>query len=713
MGVDRLIEEVFMGAQDLNNGSVDLDSARLERSTRTNQPEYAPGQSDTSGLFDNSLGVSNAPQNNAVDFNGMFNNTQGVYGTTPVQQTQQQPAKKDGFEVAWEIIKSIGCWIKDVGNSVMKDTNPKFWAMWGSLVARTTVFTSVAGVVLWVVGIKSFGFNFLVGSLLAMMVGVCTLMFLRDKAKEYDDIQNGVLSSSDSSSSDFPCDTALDMGDGFNFDSDEDSEFDYDDDDNEDFDLFGDKHEEPKEGMDTETALDTLADVPAGMYTRQYLYEALCKVLDTITPDYDNVKSYDEDSDTFLTWEQYLRDSAEVIGVKEDDLPELYSLEETALTIRLTCSRPKNFKHEAVAVELANIYANVDGSTNPEVYAISRAIGKECHFTVFTGEHVMVSLKDMYLKCNKFVLDSKNYIPIVVGINQEGKCIYADFKKIESILVTGMPRSGKSWVVQLILTQMCAYLSPRELHLYILDPKDDISDFRSFTLPHVKKFVSGDENIVNTLRKIIKEEAPRRKKLIGSAGKVNIWDFKAERPDVDLPIIYVVIDEVVTLAERMDKETKAEFQGYLVELISQLPALGIRAFMIPHVVKNDIIAKTATDLIPCRISVRGDASHIESCVGTKPKDFSFKLSAVGDMAVKITEISPSTLYVHAGVLSASNPKNNKIFDYLRRLWIKLEPNCVEDKVQIVAKNDNELRDLCKNFDVDEKDMLGIDDIELF
>lgn len=701
-----------MGASDVNNGSVDLDSARLERSTRVNQPEYAPGQSDT-GLFDTSLGVSSTPQANSVNLNDVFQNNCGVsnvYGTPQQNQQSQQPTKSEEdvfFEAIAGVFKGIYSAIKDIVNS-FKDTNPKFWASYGGLTVRVSFAIAVISIVLCVIGVSNLGLDLLIGSLLSMMVGGITLMFLTDKAREY---SGGSVETHEFTANDIDTGSIFPASDDSDSYDDSEEDFNYDEDD--DLDLFNNVSVQPQEGMDAETALETLPEIDRGMYTRQYLYEAFSKVLDTVMPDYDTVKSFDEDSDTFITWEQYLRDSAEVVGVKYDDLPELYSLEETALTIRLTSSRPKNFKHELVADELANIYANVGGTRNPEVYAISDAVGKECHFTIFTGAHIMVSLKDMYSRCESFVLNSKNYMPIVMGINQEGKVIHADFRKIESILVTGMPRKGKSWVVQLMLTQMCAYLSPKELHLYILDPKDGISDFRKFVLPHVKKFVSGDDNILATLRKVVREEAPRRKKFIGDAGFVNIWDYKEAYPDVDIPIIYVVIDEVVTLAERMDKETKAEFQGYLVELISQLPALGIRAFMIPHVVKNDIIAKTATDLIPCRISVCGDAAHIEACTGTKPRDFSFKLSALGDMAVKIPDISPSTLYVHAGVLSDSNPKNNKIFDYLRRLWAKLEPDCVEDKVQIVARNNKELKELCDSFEVDENEMLGIDDIEMF
>ena len=323
-------------------------------------------------------------------------------------------------------------------------------------------------------------------------------------------------------------------------------------------------------------------------------------------------------------------EAAQVAGCKEDFLPDLEELQENMFVIVATCNRPQGFKPELVASELANIYAYADGTKNENVFAKVDTIGAHCKITIFNGAAAMISLKDMMLQQKDWICDTKNYMPVVLGIDQLGKVITVDCKKLESIIITGMPRSGKSWFVQAVLTQMCAFTPPSELNIFICDPKDDVSDFKDFKLPHVKKFVSGDNNIVKTLNNLVKVEGPRRKKIIGDAGFVNIWDYKEQNPDVKLPIIYVVIDEVVTLASRMDKETNNEFRMLLRELISQLPALGIRAFLIPHVLNNDIIEKKTSDLVPCKISVCGDADHIEKATGSKPKEFPYRLVNKGD-----------------------------------------------------------------------------------
>ena len=79
----------------------------------------------------------------------------------------------------------------------------------------------------------------------------------------------------------------------------------------------------------------------------------------------------------------------------------------------------------------------------------------------------------------------------------------------------------------------------------------------------------------------------------------------------------------------------------------------------------------------------GTAEHIESSTGTKPKDFNYKLTHKGDMAVKMSEVSPDTIFVHSVVLTDSDVRNDEIFAYLRKVWGKLEPEEVTDSL---AKN---------------------------
>lgn len=730
-----------MSVSDMTSG-IDVDEARYNRQNRMRPPETPPGQEvgsmfgspngfggavdafSTSAQPVNTNGVGDVLQQNLGA--GVFNT--GVNGVQPSLNGQlgypnMKPVKSDSdkyMELAQSAGKSVVKYSKEVVVGVEKLTW-RFWNMYCFRCLIVGVVVIFVGIILRLFGWKN-GLNFAIGGSLTGFFSIFGFFITMSKAKEFssafktdnNDLAAETTIPQSSGTTDF--DTSLNFNaTGFDSplsdDTDSDADFEYDESDPYDTD-YDDEWDgikistTPVTECTEEQALDSLTEISKGMYTRSYLYDMFERVLPTMNSSFSDVHTISESDDEFYEWEGSLQEASEVAGCR-DTLPELVELKETLYTIIIKCTRPTGFKPDVAAKELASIYANSCQDTSGKIYSKVDTIGRHCIITIFTGQTAMITLKDMMLKCKDFLLDSNNVIPVILGINHIGKVIYYDFKKLESILVTGMPRSGKSWLVQAILAQMCAYMSPNELWLYICDPKEGISDYRSFRLPHVKKFASKDDKIVDTLRQLARVEAPRRKKIIGDAGFVNIWDYKQAFPDVDLPIIYVVIDEVVTLAERMDKETKSEFQGLLIELISQLPALGIRAFLIPHVVKNDIIAKTATDLIPCRISVLGNESHIEACTGTKPRDFPFKLTSVGDMAVNMPLINSSTMFVHAPALTDSNVKNNALFDYMRRAWKKLEPDTSDSPIAQQAGIDAENKAMLHNAEVQDDTNLDL------
>ena len=722
-----------MGVNDMMNGNFDADASRMDRMNRTQPAQFAPGQDAVfqqqdifaqSAVQNNqnamgdifSTGVNNgAPATGGVDPMNPFSTGVGnpaAQGGIPTANGFQQQPQMQGQSTEDKFWSAVGAGAKGSMSfgkeliSSMKTFTPRWYSEWGRTVLITGIVVAGAGFILKLAGL-SVGLKISIGGLFSSAGGVLIWLFKTEDAKnytsKYKDENNSNQSFNNPSDMMPVSDGFDDNGMGFQ-DNTPTSDFPSDDFGSEDFDSYGDEdddiygiggdddddyyggmvEDEPQEGMNAEEALNSLPDIPKGMYERKYLWDMFTKVLPTMKPGFSEMHEIDDTEDAFLYWGDKLREAAAVAGCKEDYLPELLRLQENLFTVIVTCDRPQGFKPEAVANELANIYAYSDGEKNENVFAKVDTVGAECRITIFNGASAMISLKDMMLQEESFILDNKNYIPVILGVDQLGRVIKADFKKIESVIITGMPRSGKSWFCQAVLTQMCAFVPPSELNLYICDPKEGISDFKAFTLPHVKKFVSGDDNIVATLRNLVKVEAPRRKKIIGDAGFVNIWDYKERYPDIKMPIIYVIIDEVVTLASRMDKETNNEFRMLLRELISQLPALGIRAFLIPHILNNDIIEKKTSALVPCKISVCGNAEHIEAATGSKPKEFPYKLVNKGDMAVKLAGFN-NTLYVHGPALTDSNPKNNELFDYLRRVWSKLEPEEVAGSVSVKAE----------------------------
>lgn len=743
-----------MGAGNFVNNSFDADEAMYERQNRLNPPEFAPGQGEDdlfSSDFEQSVGGGSgmgdifssggggdvfSSGGGDVFSSGGLSGSFNPSSTNPMGGQSNLSSDEEKF---YQILEKGGKGVVSFGKEVVsasKGLTPKFISVYGKNVTYTSLVVSALGLVILMLG-KHVGMELIKGGILSTAIGILLLMFYVEKGSEcssqYAD-DNSVQTPMPEPTPAF----ATGMGGNISFENDfNDFDDEPDVDDIEDFDVdynindtdyidendfdFSEVKDTQVAGEDINNVLDTLPEVNNGMYTRQFLYDNFIRVLPNLNANFASVKTYDEDSDIFLSWDDIIQRAATVLGLKDDDIPYLKSLEENLFTIKAVISRPAKLKPELLGEEVAKAYAYTEydnAEDRAKVFSRVETVLDDCIITIFTGASHMVSLKDMYAKCSDFILNNKNYIPVVLGINENGGVVYADFKKIESIIIAGMPRSGKSWLVQAVLTQMCMLLPPDELNIFFLDPKAGTSDFRNFKLPHVKRFASqytdsnGNtvnkeyESILDVLRWVVNVEAPRRKALIGDHGKVNINDFRASYPDIKLPYIYIVVDEMVTLSE-MVKEDEKEYQSYLKMIVTQFPNLGIRGMFIPHEVKNQIIDKTAYDSIKARISVKGSPEHIEASTGTKPKAFAYRLANIGDMAVNIDTISVSTQFVHGVALTDDNDKNVELFDFIRRFWLKYAPNEFSDSVAKSVDGDKVNKELLSSVDLSKSDVPDI------
>lgn len=689
----------------------DVKRAMIERDAKMNPPDVEPGMDDIWGddsWGDDSWGSSSSNNSSGDDSWGTstgggwgdaggWGNTSGnSWGNTGVQQTPQSNVEDKVFEGLATGFKGVGSFMKEFVSSFKTFDSYKKYTC-GIRIIFVGGGLAIVGLVILLFG-KKFGLHLMVGSLLSLGFGVPLFMFGLDDFQKSGGVvpennpsnDNAWASSEDTEfeSSNFDDEEEEDFW-GTSDDTDiedEDSDEDWLDLDIDDKDDVSTSSSEALDDEDREKALEDaknklLNSVTEGneLVTKSYLYEKITDYLITHKPDFNKAIDLDGTRKFELLCSAVNESGEQLKTGKQEDSPYLISATEKLFYIELEIHRVKwlknvdKFVDEIIAIYRYNeeLSGVSDEDKKKTIYGLGQAVGDKIFVKIMKGETAMVTVKDTYKEVENKIVGKDYKMPIVLGIGLEGDVVVQDFWSINSILITGMPRSGKSWFAQAVLTQMMFYLSPRDLNFYIFDPKGDISDFRDMTMPHVRKFVSKEEDMLKELRHIVKVEGPRRKKLLGDAGFVNINDFKKKHPDVNLPILYIMIDEVVSLAENMDKETKDEFQSLLLVLVSQLPALGIRIIMVPHVVKDQVIKKSTTDLIPCRISVRGDEAHIESSTGTKPKDFQQKLSHQGDMAVRFN--NDPTKFVHSVILTTSNEGNSDLFDFLTRLWCKICP----------------------------------------
>ena len=442
--------------------------------------------------------------------------------------------------------------------------------------------------------------------------------------------------------------------------------------------------EEPVEDVDYEALESDLEnlDMKKGTQTRQFIYETLTKGLPSISPKFADMRNIREGSAEWAIWAELIRDAAKQVGTREDLLPDLKDASENPFMFKLTISRTPRMKTQAIADEVANIYKYDDNGNleYPNAYATSAESGSRAFISIYKGTKIdMISLADMYASstdAQKFVRDPKNEMPVVIGTTGDGKVEYVDLLKAPAIVVSGEPRSGKSWIVKLILNQMCAYMSPNDLHLYIGDPKNQISEYVNYNLPHVRRKEYTVDSVIDMLRYLVNTEAPRRKNIMRQYGYVNVLEFRRDHPEVAFPFLYVVLDEMMSLANAMGKEDAREYRELIERFVSEFPALGMRAIFIPHRVKNDVIPKSVSELISVRITAKSasDASAAENLGLNSASEFPYKLSNAGDVAVRIADINDGVpTYLRAAVLAPDTKGMERLESYIGRYWDKLDP----------------------------------------
>ena len=711
--------------RNMGNLASDVDLLRKEREARMNPPEFEIGQGEDDGwnFFDDDKGgmsmdesaFGGSSQGFGDSFGGMGGDlgslggsVQGGFSNTNSHSPQSLTATEDKIiDGAVMVGKHAFNGSKELFNGIhdgIKGNNAFYWTVYGKKVMVVGVVISISGVILSLMGLVSNisrGLDVLIGGLMSLAVGVLIFSLNCDKARELGGMEKKESTEpviyeeeefSDDIFSDIDDDLYEEEYSGWGSDDEEDIF----NDEEEEFDPWSSIDEDyyvesvdeviSSEPVDIDEAIESIREIPAHTQTRQYLFEEYSRVLPVINPAFAKLKSISENSDSFIIFDKVLIDASIQVGTNQDKLPQLLELRENQFIIQLKATRPSGLKEEAIANEIANIYSRDEyGAVIHEgVYATTSSVGSSYIINIFKGEDSIISLADTYKEVSDFVLDPNIKKPVVMGVNELGKVWYFDAEKVFSYIISGKPRSGKSWSVVSLVLQLCMYSSPREVQFEVFDVKGTSSDFYSMNehLPHFKKFESVGKRILQRLRHITTVEADRRKKILNEHDVIAIADLKNKGVDVEMPYLYVLIDEIVGLIGTFTKDEHAEFKDLMNVLITQMPNLGIRLILVPHRVTNDIVPKTTYTNVGCIACVRTDSKEIASTLDITKKDFPYDLTNSGDMALKTGEVNKGkTVFCHGVAVTSSNESNVGIYKFVGSLWGKLEPE--EEKEQVL------------------------------
>ncbi|MBR0459335.1 MAG: DNA translocase FtsK [Victivallales bacterium] len=211
-------------------------------------------------------------------------------------------------------------------------------------------------------------------------------------------------------------------------------------------------------------------------------------------------------------------------------------------------------------------------------------------------------------------------VPLVLGKNIEGKDIVMDLAPAPHMLVAGATGSGKSVLLNTIITSLICRFKPEELRLMLVDPK--VVEMMPYnTLPHLLVPVIAESQYIMLALKWLCWEMERRYQLLARVGARNIHEYNHRNlppePVLDdlgapipekLPYIVLIVDELADIILTSDKN---EVSNYLQRLGQKARAAGIHTILATQRPSVNVVTGTIKANLPVRCAFKV-SSNIDS-----------------------------------------------------------------------------------------------------
>ena len=278
------------------------------------------------------------------------------------------------------------------------------------------------------------------------------------------------------------------------------------------------------------------------------------------------------------------------------------------------------------------------------------------------------------------ILESKQWnavhepLGFAVGKDISGEAVVGQLNKMPHLLVAGQTGSGKSVMINTLLSSLLYRNSPSEMKLILVDPKqvemapyEDIPHLLTPVITEPEKTISALKWAVNEMERRyklladakIKDIKTYNQSLASRGRKIAVSDENgdsSEAADGAMPYIVIVIDELADLMMVAARDVEA----LIVRLAQKARAVGIHLVLATQRPSVDVITGLIKANVPARIAFtvasQIDSRTILDQIGAE------KLLGQGDMLMKTAEMPKPKRIQGAWVM---DQEVLKITDHLR------------------------------------------------
>ena len=210
---------------------------------------------------------------------------------------------------------------------------------------------------------------------------------------------------------------------------------------------------------------------------------------------------------------------------------------------------------------------------------------------------------------------SRTDVPFGMSVNKQIQKINITQESGQnSAIVIGIPGSGKSVFLHVLIANAMVNYSPRELQMYLLDFSGvEFDVYARHHLPHARVIAPEAEREfgLSILREIF-EEGTRRMSLCREHGVTNIVELKQKNPDLVVPRLLVIIDEFQKIFEIENDKISQEANAKIHAIIQEYRKFGINLILATQKLPAKSIVPF--DLIANRVVFKSDPNDFNNLI---------------------------------------------------------------------------------------------------
>ncbi|MDQ5817100.1 MAG: FtsK/SpoIIIE domain-containing protein, partial [Actinomycetota bacterium] len=262
-------------------------------------------------------------------------------------------------------------------------------------------------------------------------------------------------------------------------------------------------------------------------------------------------------------------------------------------------------------------------------------------------------------------------LPVGLGKDISGRAVFFDLAEMPHLLVAGTTGSGKSVMLNALLTSLLLTTDPRQVKMVLIDPKRvELSYFGQ--IPHlITPVVTDIKKAANALAWAV-SEMERRYEVLEKVGVRSLEGYNA-RSETPMPYVVLVIDELADLM----MQAAAKVEDAVIRLAQKARAVGIHLVVATQRPSVDVITGMIKANVPSRIAfavssqvdsrVILDSPGAESLLGMG--DMLFKpVSAIRASRVQGAFISEAEVErIVSATVAASRATGNAEADYVEEV----------------------------------------------